>query len=82
MNEYEAADFASMEEDEQREVLEANPDLVRNEETGEDEGEEGSEEPEPEVEPESEDEPKEEPADEPKGIPESKFSFLASLNHV
>ena len=82
VNEYEAADFASMEEDEQREVLEANPDLVRNEETGEDEGEEGSEEPEPEVEPESEDEPKEEPADEPKGIPESKFSFLASLNHV
>jgi hypothetical protein len=81
-NEYEAADFASMEEDEQREVLEANPDLVRNEEAGEDEGEEGSEEPKPEVEPESEDEPKEEPAEEPKEIPESKFSFLASLNRV
>lgn len=75
VNEYEAADFLGLEEDEQEEIIEANPDLVRG----------GEEEPDTTEEPDvnKEEEPDEEEPPAKEEIPESKnpkrFSFLASL---
>lgn len=73
VNEYEAADFASLDEDEQREVLAANPDLVRDDASEEEEDSE-----EEEVDAVNADSP--DPAG--SNIPESKFSFLSSLNQL